>query len=143
MKQIKTGLKGIVNLDIMNSIIGQLSDGKWEDSPRMEKYWKNCDFDLDGEDVVLNITNDYVFYSYSKGKWSNEEILKWFAQKLKAVCKDEEKDNEYWKDDIHWKRDCNKESKYIHSEHKDTNPNNPTIAECYKAYDILMGRETK
>lgn len=136
MLQIKTGLKGTKDLDICNSIIGQLSDGLWENSPRMNKYWKNCDFVLNNDEVVLNVSNQYIFYN-KNGLMSDVEILQWFAKRLKQVCKSEEADNNLWKANVHWKRDCMEESKYISSYHGDKSP---TIADCYKAYDVLMGR---
>ena len=38
---IHTGLCGKLADEILRSIEGQLSDGYWENSPMMEKYWKN------------------------------------------------------------------------------------------------------
>ena len=39
---INTGLRGATQKDILASVLGQLSDGWWENSPRMDPYWKHA-----------------------------------------------------------------------------------------------------
>ena len=40
-KIIETNLTGDTMYDVCRSVIGQLSDGIWENSPVMNKYWRN------------------------------------------------------------------------------------------------------
>ena len=49
---VKTGLSASDKKakEILNSVIGQMSDGIWENSPGYSRYWKNIDIgEEDGE----------------------------------------------------------------------------------------------
>lgn len=39
---VETGLSGAFGKEIIDSIIGQMSDGIWENTPYMEYYWPKC-----------------------------------------------------------------------------------------------------
>ena len=44
---VATGLKGYKNYSILNNIIGQLSDGMWENSRVAEHYWPYVEIMMD------------------------------------------------------------------------------------------------
>ena len=113
---IYTGVTDKCHGEILRSIEGQLSDGYWENSIAMEKYWKNEHVILDDEknEFVIAVSADQgkwklepYRYSYreqrmlKQNKWhenpfykmSDEKILNWFASKIKQIVKVEEKDN--------------------------------------------------
>lgn len=108
---------------IIDGVLGQLSDGKWENSPAMDKYWKYAD--TQGTDLIIN--ND---------KWDSgfvgrteEWIRHWFAGKLKAVVQDEVGNNKQG-----WSRDNMEISEYISYNH------DMTVSHCYECYEYLLGR---
>lgn len=136
-RTIDTGLKGKINASILESVEGQLSDGMWENSPRMEGYWLFFCVGMEDNKVVLHISKQYAEYRWNRNKYnafsdmSDYQIKEWFANKIKQIIKQEQKDA--WPNHpIEWKRDCEVESMYMHD--------NITVAQCYKAYDILKGR---
>lgn len=122
-------------LKFVGNVIGQLSDGYWENSPAMEKYWMFADATKDG----LRIAKEYRTWPYGYNyrstprfngfvNKSDDEIKKWFAQKIKQLVKIEQQDNPSEK--LEWKRDNQTPLDYMDG----------TVAEAYKAYDELMGR---
>ena len=135
---IQTGLYGNINLAILESVIGQLSDGMWENSPRMEGYWRFACIAKDTEtnEVFILVSNRFAEYRWNKNTYNSfkakteVEIKDWFANKIKQIIKQEIKD---WPSkDFQWKRDCEIESDYMHDGVK--------VSDCYKAYDKLKGR---
>ena len=53
--KINTGIKTNNKfMEILNSAIGQMSDGLWENSNSMKKYWQslNCSVDPDGYIII-------------------------------------------------------------------------------------------
>ena len=58
-RTITTGLSGKVNSDILHSVIGQLSDGIWENSPGMEKYWKHADIEERDGQLCIAVSDDW------------------------------------------------------------------------------------
>lgn len=108
---------------IIDGVIGQLSDGKWENSPGMNKYWKYAR--TNGTD--LEIDND-KWDSGFRGR-SEEWIRHWFAGKLKAVVQDEVGNNKQG-----WSRDNMEISEYISYNH------DMTVSHCYECYEYLLGR---
>ena len=135
-----TGLKGPKNRVIIDSVLGQLSDGMWENSPRMEGYWRFCVTSMHENEVTLLISNEWAEWNYDryknnafKGK-SISQIRTWFAHKLKEIVKQEEKD---WPSSgIKWDRKCLAELEYFNS----YDNKHLTVQDIYKAYDILLGR---
>lgn len=107
---------------IIDGVIGQLSDGKWENSG-MRKYWHYCH--TQGTDLIID--ND----SWDSGfRGRNEDWIKqWFAGKLKAAVQDEVGNNKHG-----WSRANMKISEYISYNH------DMTVSHCYECYDYLLGR---
>ena len=133
---IHTGLFGERNLSIIESIEGQLSDGMWENSARMESYWMFETTELLNDEVVIYVSNKWGEYKWNRCKNNafvslhDNEIKIWFGNKIKQIVKQEIKD--WHNENLSWKRDCQTELCYFHD--------NLTVAECYAAYDKLLGR---
>lgn len=141
-RTIHTNLYGQKNLDIIRSVEGQLSDGMWENSFVMRGYWLFFCVDAapNGE-VLIHIAKDWGDMDFGKMRYNKfgdmrgeSEVLEWFAKKVKQIIKQEEKDK--WENHpIKWDRGCDVESKYIGYDIP------ITVADCYEAYDILLGRK--
>jgi len=121
---ITIALDNTMRAKLIEAVLGQLSDGYWEDSPAMNKYWKYAN--ISGTDLIIN--ND-DWSSGFKGK-SEEWIKNWFAGKLKAVAQYEVGNNK-----ASWNRDNMQLSEYLGGWRGEV-----TISECYECYDFLKGR---
>lgn len=125
---IHTGLKHPLDLEVLDSVLGQMSDGIWEDSPSMEKYWGHVDFEMiDGE---VCIVVDDSWNSGFRGK-TDDEIRKYFAVKIKQVVKEEINDGA----NIEWTRNSKEHLDYMHD--------SVTVGDCYRVYDALLGRQNR
>ena len=153
MRVIRTGLFGNLAYEILRSIEGQLSDGYWENSPAMEKYWKN-EFIVvdDNTDEVLIVVSDKSYdLKKVQGRWSYrnqcfdyrmvtvinpfygmtpEKIKSWFADKIRKIVKVEEADNgmKNW-----WKAGYGIELEYLGYDEK------ITVYDCKETYKALKG----
>jgi hypothetical protein len=132
-RTIRTGLTGSINHEILNSVMGQLSDGIWENTSSMRKYWENAEVELDGQDVVLII--DFDSGSGFHGK-TDDEVKAWFADKIKQIAKEEMGD--HYGPAAEWNRSNNTVLDYLGS-----NAAQVTVADAYRAYDTLKGRDAK
>lgn len=95
-RRIPTGLVGIKAHEVLESVIGQMSDGKWENTPGYDKYWMFCDIDKDNSIIVNDGCEshgrDYRGYT----RWvcsgfremNEEQVRAFFARKIRAVVKD-------------------------------------------------------
>lgn len=122
--EIKTGLFGKKNLDILESVIGQLSDGIWENSPAAEKYWRNCEIKESSCGEIIIVAGSWLF-------WDEENCRKYFATKLKQIVK---KELEWSNDKICWNRGCAEVLDYFHGY--------TTVGMVYFVYDTLLRRNT-
>lgn len=137
---IETELTSNKDYEILNSVLGQLSDGMWENSPRMNKYWLNISTEfIDGK--VYIIVNHQSYICHCKQSIVNPfynmddfNIKFWFATKIKQIVKQEEKDN---KASSWWKRTNLRELAYLGYKEK------ITVADTYKLYDFLKERNIK
>ena len=122
---IHTGLNDKITEDILKSVIGQMSDGIWENTPGMDDYWLNMDVDkVDGEVVIkVKTDEDSPFKHYTES-----EIAQYIADKLRAVVVIEIQDGL----DGQWSRDCDAISGYL------TRNESVTIKDAYKVYDALL-----
>jgi hypothetical protein len=130
---IKTGLKTQKECDIIDGVLGQLSDGMWENSRAAEGYWPYIDAELDGGEVVLHVSKHYHSGGYLDNrflKMTDDDVKKWLAKKIKQVIKEEGLD---------WKRDNSDETDYLDTSwRKSKQPS--TVADCYYVYEVLKGR---
>jgi hypothetical protein len=100
---IETGLTDSVSLNVLLSTLGQLSDGIWENSNVANHYWEFAEAEMINDKVCLMIKKDT--YDYHGGHWRLTEnyfrtrlhmdpvaIKKYFANKVKAVVRENSKD---------------------------------------------------
>lgn len=126
---IDTGLRGATQKDILASVLGQLSDGWWENSPRMDPYWKHAKIVEENGKVYLQVDSYSVYDSMS-----DAEILQWFGKKIKFLIK-----NEFEGNKKAWSR-TNTKDMTVWLSHP--YPSKTSVSDCYQTYDILMGRKT-
>lgn len=125
-----------VSYDIMDSVMGQMSDGMWENSRAVEKYWRNANITKkDGTiGIKVNTASSWANPSPYSGM-SDEEIRGYFAKKIKAVVKQELEDNQSGE----WSRDNETELQYLSR----SNRKPVRVKDAYKLYDHLLGRNKK
>ena len=125
-----------VSYDIMDSVMGQMSDGMWENSRAVEKYWRNANITKkDGTiGIKVNTASSWANPSPYSGM-SDEEIRGYFAKKIKAVVKQELEDNQSGE----WSRDNETQLQYLSR----GNRKPVRVKDAYKLYDHLLGRNKK
>ena len=107
-------------LSILGSVIGQMSDGIWENTRSMEKYWKSLDYGEKNGEIYLE-DRGYVC----------TDVRKFFADKIKQIIKIEIEDGN---DKLEWSRSCSAMPFYIDG--------GVTVGDCYELYELLKGRNT-
>ena len=141
-RKIPFGLKDEKSQDVINGVVGQLSDGMWENSPGMERYWKFTD-GTDGNGNII-VYDGYVSVDEYAGmnrygtkryntKWiysafsrmDDTAVKKYFATKIKQIVKEE---------GLEWNRNNTQPCEYLdyHS--------GVTVRDAYRVYDRLLGR---
>lgn len=120
-------------LEYLDPVMGQLSDGIWENSPRMQAYWM-CNSLTDEGIEMQRYSDSYTgtrSYSNPLYDMSDAEVRSWFADKLKAVVKK-------WLEDYpagDWSRINDEVVGYLNKDQ--------TVAGAYRVYDSLKGRTSK
>lgn len=119
-------------LAYLDPVMGQLSDGMWENSPRMEPFWICNSLTEEGIEMEQFNTTFSSRRRYTNPLYylSDIEVRNWFADKLKAVVKQ-------------WLSDYRGEWSRINHEEVDYLRDGQTVAGAYKVYDSLKGREDK
>lgn len=139
--KIETGLSASDKKakEILDSVIGQMSDGIWENSSSMDKYWKNLDVDVDGDEIIITseVNSRNPFSKYSDDE-VGQKVRDFFANKIKQIVKIEHEDG-YTDDakDIVWDRNCQARTKYLNY-YEDI-----TVRDAYRVYDKLKGRKDR
>src|SRR6185369_5983499 len=128
IRVINTGLTGPVNKDILDSVIGQLSDGKWENTPVMAKYWRNAEIKEENGNIVILIKDGWD--SGFNGK-DEAWVKTWFAGKIKEIVYDEFGGDR-------WSRTDTRPSDYLGRSDRPI-----TVSDAYRAYETLKGRSLK
>lgn len=108
--------------NILDSVIGQMSDGIWENTRSMEKYWKSLDFGVD--------TRGYIYLEDRNGVTA--DVFDFLANKIKQIIKVEIEDG--YTSGLVWSRTCSVVPSYFHG--------NVTVGDCYEMYELLKGRNT-
>ena len=102
-KQAKMSRSIVIDLtpeqaSLIDCVIGQLSDGMWENSRYYEPFWMNMD--VEGNKLVIDISNIYPKASMSDRFSKDREALKdpvtakaWFAKKAQIVQNADLKDH--------------------------------------------------
>ena len=129
---IKTGLSKKYK-DMLDAVIGQMSDGYWENTPMMVGYWKFVTTGTSGDEVTLNVDTasgaregdrriGNRFYDMS-----DDAVKKFFADKIKFLIKEEGLGK--------WDRSNDSETDYL-------SYGSPRyrVKDCYYAYEVLKGR---
>lgn len=127
--EVFTGLYSKKANDILNSVIGQWSDGMYENSHSMEKYWRHSQIKSaeDGE-IIINVDLDY---GSGFAHMSEFEVKAHFAKYIKTIAKQEMADNGWGNC---WSRSDEHESHYLNYSEV------ITIADAYFVYETLKGR---
>lgn len=139
--KIETGLSASDKKakEILDSVIAQMSDGIWENSSSMDKYWKNLDVDVDGDEIIITseVNSRNPFSKYSDDE-VGQKVRDFFANKIKQIVKIEHEDG-YTDDakDIVWDRNCQARTKYLNY-YEDI-----TVMDAYRVYDKLKGRKDR
>lgn len=120
---IDTGLFDRKAEEVLLSVIGQLSDGIWENSRGMEKYWQYADIITKGSEIYISVNTENYESGY-RGK-SEQDIKRYFAQKVKQIVKEE---------GLEWSRDNTEISAYL------DRGSDVTVQDAYRVYDKLLGR---
>ena len=108
-------------LAILGSVIGQMSDGIWENTRSMEKYWKSLGYGKD--------SSGYIYLEDRNGVTA--DVYDFFANKIKKIIQIEIEDGN---DKLVWSRSCAGVPFYMHGQ--------VTVGDCYELYELLKGRNT-
>ena len=133
-----------ITMKCIESVIGQLSDGIWENSPRMESYWGMARTD-DNNLYIYDKGDKFDRYKLNAGyknPWTrngfagmtDSQVKQWFAKKIREIIRLEAKDaKEYdgdYKTDFSFKPDNETTLDYFHD--------GITVGDAYKAYQELI-----
>ena len=94
---VDSGLRGETNKDILNSCIGQMSDGHYENDPSYGKYWKHCKI-LHFDEVCFIVVDDDPWHGSGFMDMSDEEVRHLFSSIIKNTMNSGFR-NEYFKID--------------------------------------------
>ena len=146
-RKIKTNLEATnKNYEILRSVIGQMSDGIWENSPRAEGYWRFATIEKsDDNKIVIAVSTIHIISYNSKyyhgnkcnrfADMTDDKVKAYFANKIKQIIKIEESNlKEYYNDtskDLSWRKDNQQKCGYMG--YKET----ITVADAYAAYKNL------
>ena len=119
MQEMIINLLTTNNARVVSAVLGQMSDGMWENSPGMERYWHNAS--VEGTDLII-----LTGYSSGFAGKTEEQIMNYFAKKIKQVVQEEVGSNKRG-----WRRDNTESCCYMH---------NIPVCDCYRCYDFLKGR---
>lgn len=133
-RQIHTGLFTNTAASILASVLGQESDGIWENSRGHERYWRFAGICRAKDDEVLIEVSDgidtyYHCASFFNGK-TDYEVCEYFANRIKQIAKIEMKD-EHVDGVSGWNRNNSRKLCYLHD---------ARLCEAYLVYEILKGR---
>lgn len=122
MSRINTGIRSNNKfMSILGSVIGQMSDGIWENTRSMEKYWKSLDYSVSDDGNIIIVDNHNVC----------NDPVEFLANKIKQIIKIEIDDGNT---ELEWNRSCGAVPSYIHG--------GVTVGDCYQLYELLKGRNT-
>lgn len=115
-------------MDILNSVIGQMSDGIWENTRSMEKYWKSLEVGTDANGYICIEDKHFVC----------GDPVDFMANKIKQIVKIEADDNPGGH--LEWDRLNATRTDYISTYDSDAH-GAITVGECYLLYEALKGRD--
>ena len=101
-RTIKTGLENTkINGEMIASVVGQLSDGAWENSSRLRGYWVFAECNSGSSDITVSNSYYDTYYVSTNNPYirmSDMDIRRFFANKIKQLVRMELKDR--YEDDI-------------------------------------------
>lgn len=132
--KFNTGIKGRKNYVILNNVLGQMSDGIWENDSEIQKIW--CD-------LMLSFYNDQVFIECGRHTSnifrSSAELLRFLADMVHKTISYEKEDNllmhvKYNEDlrKIRW-GNYKDITLYLSNDEQEF-----TTEDCFKLYENLM-----
>ena len=150
-RKIKTDLEATnKNYEILDSVLGQMSDGIWENSPSMNKYWQFSMIEKSTDNkIVIAISEMHQIHyrNYGNGRYNytslkngftnmtDKRVKNFFANKIKQIVKIEESTlKKLYNDtskDLSWRKDNQQKCSYMG--YKET----ITVADAYAAYKNL------
>lgn len=136
---VETGLVGRNAYEILESVIGQLSDGIGENKYHHEKYWRFTDVLLnpqtDKVEIRISNTQCQKSWMYTKRwlfnpflKLKDKEIKQWFGRKIRWIARIEAKDKGR---DFVFSTNNHEKMEYLGDW-------NQTVAEAVEVYNSLM-----
>ena len=143
---INTGLIDSASLNVLLSTVGQLSDGIWENSNVARHYWKFADIELIDDEVCLVIKKCLFEYDHydnnrptenyfrSRMKLDPASIKKYFANKVRAIVRENAKD--YPDAGIKFSAKCDVELDYMGSYDNSEIP--IKVSDAYRVYKALI-----
>lgn len=136
---VHTGLSDDKTEYILNSVIGQISDGIWEGSRGMDKIWQYMDVEKMNGELVMKVYTKYP--SGFEGK-TEDQISKYVAQKIKQIAKiNMDHQNVKSMDGSPAQWDRNETATLTYFGGKDDDP--ITVRDAYKVYDSILGRKQR
>lgn len=100
-----------------------MSDGIWENSSYMNKYWKNVDI-TDSNGKLCIAANTYDYNSGFSGK-SNDEIKSFFARKIRSIISEE---------GLTWDKNSDEHSNYLDYS------SGVTVKDACRVHDKLLNK---
>ena len=149
---ISTGMKDLVSKSILDNVLGQLSDGMWENSKTMEHYWPFVEIKMVEDDVCIVIRKPGV--SNIQDKWHTNntynnwflrndklncdpiKIKKWFANKIHRIVSENAKD--YPNSGIKFSAKCEASLDYMYD--YTTSGRDHKVSEAYAVYKSLNAK---
>ncbi len=148
---IRTGLKDLMAKSILENVLGQLSDGIWENSPVMAHYWPYAEIEILNNEVCIvirkpgvsniqdtwhtnNVYNNW-FLRRDKLNCDPLKIKRWFADKIHKIVSQERK---YYPDHgIKFNAKCDVSLNFMY-DHNENGRVNYKVSEAYTVYRSLM-----
>lgn len=143
-RKIKTNLEATnKNYEILDSVLGQMSDGIWENSPVVEGYWRFATIEKsDDNKIVIAVSTIYGTNCHDNkclknrfADMTDDKVKAYFANKIKQIVKMEESIlKEFYNNtskDLSWRKDNQQKCGYMG--YKET----ITVADAYAAYKNL------
>lgn len=144
IRRIETPFYSNIAKEVLDAVLGQFSDGMWENSRAMDRYWRFADVttDPDGRVVIEVKTKRFIYENTGRGScretrngfadMTDGQVLEFFAGKAKRVMQQELKDENIEKG---WRRDnTGFRTGYLNYNEE------ITVADVYAIYDRLMNR---
>ena len=140
---VHTDLTSSKCFEVLNSTLGKMSDGIWENSTFNEGYWPFAEVEMIDGEIWIVISNERSKQIgrntwrpnrfWDKYQFNEDKIRNFFANKVKAVVKTEMADNP--DRGLKFSDKCNVKLEYMGGYEHDAEP--ITAADAYAVYKAL------